>query len=98
MRFPHRGFPLLLCKAPQWLVDWLGIWPDMKCVLSQLPRHTRHVFWRPCKDVLILTEEAGELAFLFGREAGADDDVHGWVALVQKDLLSVIGWLELLHR
>jgi hypothetical protein len=43
-------------------------------------------------------EEAGELAFLFGRKAGADDDELEWVALVQEDLLSVVGRLELLHR
>jgi hypothetical protein len=43
-------------------------------------------------------EEAGELAFLFSREAGADDDELGGVALIQQDLLGVIGWLELLHR
>jgi hypothetical protein len=42
-------------------------------------------------------EEAGELAFLFGREAGADDDELGWVPLFQEDLLSVIGRLELFH-
>jgi hypothetical protein len=67
-------------------------------VLSQLPQYTWHVFWRPCKDVLILTEEAGELAFLFGREAGADDDELRWVALVQEDLLSIVGRLEMLHQ
>jgi hypothetical protein len=39
-------------------------------------------------------EEAGELAFLFGRQAGADDDVLGGVALVQQDLLGVVGRLE----
>jgi hypothetical protein len=42
-------------------------------------------------------EEAGELAFLFGREAGADDDELGWVSLIQQDLLGIIGRLELLH-
>jgi hypothetical protein len=47
----------------------------------------------PYKDVPILTEEAGELGFLFGREAGADDDKLGWVAIVQQDLLSALaGW------
>jgi hypothetical protein len=93
-----NGFPFLFCEAPQWLLDHLGIWPNMKRVLSQLPRHTWHVFWRPCEDVPILTEEADELAFLFGREAGADDDKLGWVALVQRNLLGIIGQLELLPR
>jgi hypothetical protein len=45
--------------------------------------YTWHVFWRPCEDVPILTEEAGELAFLFDREAGAYDDELGWAPLVQ---------------
>jgi hypothetical protein len=60
-------------------------------MLSQLPRYTRHVLWRPREDVLILTEETGELAFLFGRQAGANDDVLGGVALIQQDLLGVVG-------
>jgi hypothetical protein len=51
-------------------------------VLNQLPQHTWHIFWRPFEDVPILMEEAGELAFLFGREASVDDDELGWVALI----------------
>ena len=46
----------------------------MKLVLGVLPRDSRHVLWRPCKDVLILTEEVDELAFLFGAEVGTDGD------------------------
>jgi hypothetical protein len=41
--------------------------------------------------------EAGELAFLFSREAGVDDDKLGGIALVQQDLLGVVGRLELLQ-
>jgi hypothetical protein len=35
-------------------------------VLSEFPRHSRHVRRLPCKDVPILMEELDELAFLFG--------------------------------
>jgi hypothetical protein len=43
-------------------------------------------------------EEAGELAFLFSREAGADDDKLGGVALIQQDLHGVVGRLELCNN
>jgi hypothetical protein len=42
-------------------------------------------------------EETGELAFLFSRQADADNDILGGVTLVQQDLLGVVGRLELLH-
>jgi hypothetical protein len=43
-------------------------------------------------------EEANELAFLFGREAGDDDEELGQVTQIQQELLGVIGRLELLHQ
>jgi hypothetical protein len=66
----------------------------VEVVLSQLPRHTRHVPWRPCEDVPILTEEAGELAFLFAAQAGTDGDVLVRLGRVEQDLLGVVGRLE----
>jgi hypothetical protein len=42
-------------------------------------------------------KQAGELAFLFSKKAVANDDELGGLALVQQDLLGVVGRLELLH-
>ena len=58
-------FSSVIGKAPQRLLHWPCIGPDMQMVISQLPRDTWQVLIRPCEDVLILAEEADELAFLF---------------------------------
>ena len=59
----------------------------MKRVLNQLPRYTRQVLIRPCKDVQILTKEVDELAFLFLLQPAAYDDDVLRVSLVDLDLL-----------
>src|SRR4051812_6865614 len=66
----------------------------MKRVLSELPRHTRHIFGRPCEDVPILTEQIDERAFLFVVQAGADGDALGGVSWVERDLAGLLGRLE----
>ena len=68
----------------------------MEFVLGVLPRDTRHVFRGPCKDILILTEEVDELAFLFAVEVGAHNGVlaAAGVFRVQLDPLGPLGWLE----
>ena len=77
------------------LLDRLGAWPDVKFVLGEFPRHTRHVLWRPCKDAPVLTKELDELAFLFAAKAGSDYHKFGGVGGVQRNLFSVLGSLEL---
>ena len=76
--------------------DRLCIRLDVERVLSQLPRHTRHVFWFPCEDVPILTEEADELAFLFLVECPSDSEELAVQPVgVEHDLLGVTRSLEL---
>ena len=60
-----NGSSLLFGETTEWLLDRLGAGPDVEMVLDEFPRYTRHVLWRPCKDVPVLTEELDELAFLF---------------------------------
>ena len=77
------------------LLDWLGARPDVKLVLDEFPQHTRHVLWRPCKDVPILTEKLDELAFLFAAQAGSDNHGLGGVGGIQSHSLVVLCSLEL---
>src|SRR3954462_883244 len=51
----------------------------IKCVLSELPRYTRHVRGFPCKDVPILTDELDERVFLFRIQIGTDAELLGWI-------------------
>jgi hypothetical protein len=60
---------------------------DFKCVLSQLPRDTRHIGWTPCENDSIVPEETGEHEFLFGVEVGPDDDFLGCIGQTEADLL-----------
>jgi hypothetical protein len=48
------------------LIDGLGVWVDMKFMLYQFPRNTRHVSRLPCEDVPIFLDEFDEREFLFG--------------------------------
>jgi hypothetical protein len=48
------------------LLDGLGIWVDMKFILYQFLRNSRHVSRLPCEDVPIFMEEVDEREFLFG--------------------------------
>ena len=66
----------------------------MSLVLGEIRRNTRHVLGRPCEDVLILTEEIDELAFLFAIEVCTYDGVPLWVLWVQGYLLCLFGRLE----
>ena len=63
-------------------------------MLGEFPRYTRHVLWGPREDVPVLTEELDERAFLFFAQAHPHSDELGLVALVEVDLLSVSGRLE----
>lgn len=66
----------------------------MPLVLGKLLRNTRHVLGGPSKDILILTEEVDELAFLFAVEVGPHKSVLLRVRWVQDDLLGFLSWLE----
>ena len=63
-------------------------------MLGEFRRYTWHVFGGPCEDVLILTEEIDELAFLFAVEVCTYDGVPLWVLQIQGYLLSLFGRLE----
>ena len=49
-------------------------------LLSEFSRYTWHVGRLPCKDVLILTDELDERAFLFGIQVGTDSELLGRIA------------------
>ena len=67
----------------------------MQSVLSQLPGYTWHVRGLPYDDVPVLTEELGELGFLFGIEGGGDVRRGGSVVCrVDADFLRVTRRLE----
>ena len=66
----------------------------MHLVLGELLRNTRHILGGPCKDILILTEEVDELAFLFAVKGGPYDSKLLRVRQVQDDLLGFLGRLE----
>src|SRR3954471_3743195 len=64
-------------KTSQGLLDRLRAWPNVQLVLGEFSRHTRHVLWRPCKDVPVLTEELDEISFLFLAKASSDHNKLG---------------------
>src|ERR1043165_3703167 len=70
---------LVFRKMSQGLLYQLRAWPNVEPVLGEFSRHTRHVLWRPCKDVPVLTEKLDELAFLFIAESSSDQDELGRV-------------------
>ena len=63
---------LELVEASQALLHRLGVGPDIKGVLGDLPRYARHVRGAPREDVCVGTEKVDEHHFLFGVEGGAD--------------------------
>src|SRR4051812_13969636 len=63
-------------------------------MLSKFPRYSRHVLWRPCKDVPVLTEELDEIAFLFATEPSSDDHAISRVGGAQCNTLAILGCLE----
>src|ERR1041385_614180 len=68
---------LIFRKMSQRLLDRLRAWPNVQLVLGEFSRHTRHVFWRPCEDVPILTEKLDELGFLFVAKSSSDNNELG---------------------
>jgi hypothetical protein len=48
------------------LLDRLGLHVQMKFVINQFPRNSRHISRLPCEDVSIFLEEFDERKFLFG--------------------------------
>ena len=63
---------LELVKAPQALLDRLGVRQDIKGVLGDLPRDARHIRGAPREDVSVGAEKVDEHHFLFVVEGGAD--------------------------
>jgi hypothetical protein len=53
------------------LLDRLGLRIQMKFVLNQFPRNSRHVSTLPCEDVPIFLKEFDEREFLFGNKGVA---------------------------
>jgi hypothetical protein len=47
------------------LLDGLSLWVEMKFILNQFSRNSRHVSRLPCEDVPIFLEEFDEREFLF---------------------------------
>src|SRR4051812_9334539 len=68
--------------------------PNMQRVLSQLPRHSLQILCGPCKDIPILTEEVGELAFLFVIQACTNGDGALWELIANLDLICLLSRLE----
>ena len=64
----------------------LHVRSDVSLVLGEIRRDTRHVFGRPCEDVLILTEEIDELT-LFAVKVCTYDSVPLRVLQVQGYLI-----------
>ena len=85
---------MLFVEGPERLFHVSDPGVDVEFVLSEFPRHTRHVSGIPCEDVPILTEELDERAFLCGRHVGPDDGLLAGVALDEVDALCVFGWFE----
>jgi hypothetical protein len=48
------------------LLDGLSLWVEMKFILNQFSRNSRHVSRLPCEDVPIFLEEFDERKFIFG--------------------------------
>ena len=88
-------FPLVRGGPAQALLDGPSDGIHMQSVLSQLPGYTWHVSGLPCEDVPVLTEELGELGFLFRIEGGGDvRRGSGVVRRVDADFLRVSRRLE----
>src|SRR3954463_7473534 len=77
--FFSNSLSSLLIKPTEVLFHWFILRIHIKCVLSELPRYTRHVGGFPCKDVPILTDELDERAFLFWIQIGTDAELLGLI-------------------
>ena len=71
------GLAPFLIESSEKLPDRLKLWINIKSVLSEFSRDTRHVRRFPCKDVPVLTDELDERAFLFWIQIGIDDELLG---------------------
>jgi hypothetical protein len=86
---------LELVEAPQALLDRLGVRQDIKGVLDDLPRDSRHVRGAPREDVGVGMEKVNEHHFLFAAEGGADlQRLAVGVVRVEGDVLGTLGGLE----
>src|SRR6185312_13206086 len=82
-------------KAPQALLDRLGVRQDIKGVLSVLPQDARHVRGAPREDVSIGVEKVDEYHFLFAVEGNTDLQRFAVGGLwVKGDALGAFGRLE----
>ena len=75
--FLTNGLTPLLIEAAKELLDWLILRINIKSVISEFPRYTRHVRRFPCKDVPVLTDELDERAFLFGTQISTNTELLG---------------------
>ena len=67
-------------------------------MLSELPRYTWHARRFPCKNVLILTDEPDERAFLFRIQIGTHAELLGRIARHKVNKLSLSCRFELQGR
>ena len=72
----HSGW-----KPLKKLPDRLKLRINIKSVLSEFSRDTRHVRRFPCKDVPVLTDKLDERAFLFWIQVGTDDELFNRLKL-----------------
>jgi hypothetical protein len=70
------------------LLDGLGLQIQMKFMLNQFPRNSRHISRLPCKDVPIFLEEVDEHDFLFGIQGIAYMSNIGRLLCGQQDQLA----------
>ena len=71
--------PMDLClsslKRQRNCLTGLKLQVNIKSVLSEFPQYTWHVRRFPCKDVMVLTDELDERAFLFGIQVSTDTEL-----------------------
>ena len=60
-------------------------------MLGDLSWDARHIGRLPGKSVLVGAEEVDERVLLFGRQLGANLHRLGWVGVVDRDCLDLIG-------
>ena len=84
---------LRLSSSKQRSRCWTGLDPskNAELVLGDLPRDARHVGRLRGKSVLVGTEEVDKRVFLFGRQLGDNPHRLGWVGVVDRDRLDLIG-------
>ena len=66
-----------LIEPTKILLNRFCFWVNIKVVLSEFSRYTRHVRRFPCEDVPILTDEFDERAFLFGIQTRPNGELLG---------------------